>query len=236
MQDKDDQEMNSGVKIACAVLLVAIVTAAGVGLLVQHRKLDELRRAHASLEASKQILVADHAELVSANQKMEDTLRELRQLGLACAAERTAVEKERASWKAERARFEKERASWKAERTKFERERTAWKAERASVENERTALKAEAAAARAAQVRAEKESSALKASEKKLKASVKKLQQERDGLERELNEAMQRALGTDAPDRASVVIPVTPAPPPDKLTPEGRAVQEKEELKDLIGL
>ena len=70
MQDKDDQEMNSGVKIACAVLLVAIVTAAGVGLLVQHRKLDELRRAHASLEASKQILVADHAELVSANEKL----------------------------------------------------------------------------------------------------------------------------------------------------------------------
>ena len=80
MQDKDDQEMNSGVKIACAVLLVAIVTAAGVGLLVQHRKLDELRRAHASLEASKQILVADHAELVSAG-RVPPSVRPLKKSG-----------------------------------------------------------------------------------------------------------------------------------------------------------
>ena len=70
--------MNSGVKIACGVLLVAIVTAAGVGLLVQHRKLDELRRAHADLEASKRALVAGHAELVSANEKLAGELRTLR--------------------------------------------------------------------------------------------------------------------------------------------------------------
>ena len=114
--------MNSGVKIACAVLLVAIVTAAGVGLLVQHRKLDELRRAHADLDVSKQILVADHAELVSANEKLAGELRMLRDAVRARATERAAVDKERES---------------------LEKERTAW-------EQERERLKADAAAAQAA--------------------------------------------------------------------------------------
>ena len=40
---------NFGMKAVCAVLLVVIGVAAGVVLLAQHRKLDELWRAHADL-------------------------------------------------------------------------------------------------------------------------------------------------------------------------------------------
>ena len=60
-----EQEMNAGVKVVCAVLLVAVVTAAGVGLLVQHRKLDEQRRTRASLENANQQLVASREELIA---------------------------------------------------------------------------------------------------------------------------------------------------------------------------
>ena len=207
--------MNSGVKIACAVLLVAIVTAAGVGLLVQHRKYDELQRAHTSLEISNKMLVADHAELVSANEKLAGEIRTLRDAALVRATERAALEKERES-------FEKERVAW---------------------ERERERLKADVVLAQAAKTRAEKEASGLKASvkdltasEKKLRGELTKLRGERDkirkkceALEHELNEAMQPAVEEE-------LVPVAPASLPKKMTPEERAAHEKEELKDLTDL
>ena len=87
-----EQEMNAGVKVVCAVLLVAVVTAAGVGLLVQHRKLDEQRRARASLENANQQLVASREELVSANGKLADELRVLRDSVRKHAADWATVE------------------------------------------------------------------------------------------------------------------------------------------------
>ena len=242
MQDKDDQEVNSGVKIACAVLLVAIVTAAGVGLLVQHRKLDELRRAHASLEASKQMLVADHAELVSANEKLADEIRTLRDAVRARAAERAAGEKEREA-------IEQRRIACQKKLDEVVKERAAW-------EQERERLKADAAAAQVAKTHAEKEVFGLKASVKDLAASEKKLRDELgklrsecdklrkkcEALEHELNEAMQPAMeGKPPPTSVSAfdteeLVPVTPAPLPKSRTPEERAAHEKEELKDLTDL
>jgi len=202
--------MNPYVRIACAVMLFGIVTAAGVGLLVQHRKLDELRMAHAGLAGTNRKLAADHAELVSANGKLADELRALRDVGRACVAERATIEQERTAWK-----------------------------------NEREGLKAAAAAAGAAQARAEREVADLKAAVKDLTASVRKLREERDGLKRELCEAMEsvpdEVVPVHAPASASVSDaenappPITPAPP-DTRTPEERAAHEREELKDLIGL
>ena len=226
-----EQEMNAGVKVVCAVLLVAVVTAAGVGLLVQHRKLDEQRRARASLENTNQQLVASREELVSAIGKLADELRVLRD----------AVRTHAADWAA----AEKERASWKAERESLAGRAAAWKETLSALSNRVTE-------ARAAQARAEKESAGLKAAVKDLKASLKKIRAERDRLERELNEAMQPAQETEnsvpastpapAPVPAPVpaydddLVPVVPAPPPDKRTPEERAAHEKEELNDLMQL
>ena len=102
-KNKDNQEMNMGIKIVCAVLLVAIVVAAGVGLLVQHRKLDELRRTHAGLERANQKLVTDHEELVAANGKLADEFRSVRDMWRASTEEKASVEKDRRSWKADRA-------------------------------------------------------------------------------------------------------------------------------------
>ena len=108
-----EQEMNAGVKVVCAVLLVAVVTAAGVGLLVQHRKLDEQRRARASLENANQQLVASREELVSANGKLADELRVLRDSVRKHAADWATAEKERASWKSERESLAGRVAAWK---------------------------------------------------------------------------------------------------------------------------
>ena len=253
MQDKDDQEMNSGVKIACAVLLVAIVMAAGVGLLVQHRKLDELRRAHADLEISKQILVADHAELVSANEKLAGEIRTLRDAARARATERAAVEKEREA-------VEQRRIAWQAKLDEAVKARAAW-------EQERERLKADAAAAHVAKTRAEKEVFGLKASvkdlaasEKKLRGELNKVRSERDklrkeceALEHELNAAMQPALEEEQPPAQPAPVPTSPASAPTSVTeeelvpvtpaslqktrtPEEHAAHEKEELKDLTDL
>ena len=234
MQDQINQETNSGVKIACGLLLVAIVVAAGVGLLVQHRKLDELRHAHADLGTANQKLVADRKELVSANDRLTDELRTLREMARARAAERATVEKERISWQKELGAIKKERVAWGQERER---------------------LKADVGAAQAAQARAEKELVGLKAFVKDLRASEKKLRderdmlrKERDVLEHELNEAMRPAEGGNAqvvtpvpvpgvvPGADEVLVPVTPAPPLDNLTPEERVAHEKEELKDLTDL
>ena len=235
-----EQEMNAGVKVVCAVLLVAVVTAAGVGLLVQHRKLDEQRRARASLENANQQLVASREELVSANGKLADELRGLRD----------SVRKHAADW----ATAEKERASWKSERESLAGRVAAWKDTLSVLSNRVAEAAAEVTEARAAQARAEKEVAGLRASVKDLKASLKKIRAERDRLERELNEAMQPAEESDAPvpapapataptlapvsapDDNDNLVPVIPAPPLDKRTPEERKAHEKEELNDLMQL
>ena len=91
--------MNTGLKIVCAVLLVAVVTAAGVGLLVQHRELDKQKRARENLESVNEQLVANHGELASANDKLANELRALRDAGRVRAAGGAAAEKGRTAWK-----------------------------------------------------------------------------------------------------------------------------------------
>ena len=226
-----EQKMNAGVKVVCAVLLVAVVAAAGVGLLVQHRKLDELRRECARLEKVNEQLVTNRVMLVSANDKLADELRILRDAGRARAAEKAAAEKER----------------------------TAWTETLSVLSNRVAAAAAEATEARTAQARAEKVAARLNAQVKDLKdanakvrAEREKFRAERDRLERELNEAMQPAeeedasdsvptpVQTPAPDDDSAVddnlVPVKPAPALDKRTPEERKAHEKEELNALIDL
>lgn len=229
-----EQEMNAGVKVVCAVLLVAVVTAAGVGLLVQHRKLDEQRRARASLENANQQLAASREELVSANGKLADEIRVLREAARTHAAD----------W----ATAEKERAAWKAEREALAGRVAAWKDTLSALSNRVAEASAEVTEARAAQACAEKEAASLKASVKDLKAALKKIRADHDRLERELNEAMQPAQEADVPVSAPTpkptpvsaydadLVPVVPAPPLDKRTPEERKAHEKKELNDLMQL
>ncbi len=227
---ESEQKMNAGVKVVCAVLLVAVVTAAGVGLLVQNRKLDKLRFERASLENVNQQLATNRIALVSANEKLEDELRKLGEVGRARAAEWAAAEKERTALKAERA---------------------AWKAEKESLAGHVAKASAELKSARAAQARAEKEAARLKAQVKDLKdanakvrAEREKFRAERDRLERELSEAMQPAEEPANPpsgpapvassEEDSLSIPF--APPPDKRTPEEREAIRKKELDALDNL
>ena len=231
MEEEESQDTNVAAKVVCAVVLAAIVVAAGVGLLIQHRKLDELRKVRADLEKSNWQLSVGREELVSANGKLADELRQLREVGRARATDKATLERERAVWKAERESLSGRLASTEA------------------------GLKA----AREAKSRAEAEAAGLKASVKDMKATVKdmkavekklraerdKFRIERDRLEKELNEAMEPAMGTDdaqppatspAAETEDVAVPVPPAPDLNKLTPEERAAHEKKELNDLIGL
>ena len=231
MEEEESQDTNVAAKVVCAVVLAAIVVAAGVGLLIQHRKLDELRKVRADLEKSNWQLSVGREELVSANGKLADELRQLREVGRARATDKATLERERAVWKAERESLSGRLASTEA------------------------GLKA----AREAQSRAEAEVAGLKAAVKDMKANVKdmkavekklraerdKFRIERDRLEKELNEAMEPAMGTDdaqppatspAAETEDVAVPVPPAPDLNKLTPEERAAHEKKELNDLIGL
>ncbi len=231
MEEEESQDTNVAAKVVCAVVLAAIVVAAGVGLLIQHRKLDELRKARADLEKSNWQLSVGREELVSANGKLADELRQLREVGRARATDKATLERERA----------------------------AWKAERETLSGRLAAAEAGLKAAREAQSRAEAEVAGLKAAVKDMKATVKdmkavekklraerdKFRIERDRLEKELNEAMEPAMGADdAPPPATsptteteeVAVPVPPAPDLNKLTPEERAAHEKKELNDLIGL
>ena len=231
MEEEESQDTNVAAKVVCAVVLAAIVVAAGVGLLIQHRKLDELRKVRADLEKSNWQLSVGREELVSANGKLADELRQLREVGRARATDKATLERERA----------------------------AWKAERETLSGRLAAAEAGLKAAREAQSRAEAEVAGLKAAVKDMKATVKdmkavekklraerdKFRIERDRLEKELNEAMEPAMGADdAPPPATsptteteeVAVPVPPAPDLNKLTPEERAAHEKKELNDLIGL
>ena len=79
MEEEESQDTNVAAKVVCAVVLAAIVVAAGVGLLIQHRKLDELRKVRADLEKSNWQLSVGREELVSANGKLADELRQLRE-------------------------------------------------------------------------------------------------------------------------------------------------------------
>ena len=231
MEEEESQDTNVAAKVVCAVVLAAIVVAAGVGLLIQHRKLDELRKARADLEKSNWQLSVGREELVSANGKLADELRQLREVGRARATDKATLERERA----------------------------AWKAERETLSGRLAAAEAGLKAAREAQSRAEAEVAGLKAAVKDMKATVKdmkavekklraerdKFRIERDRLEKELNEAMEPAMGADdaqppatlpAAETEDVAVPVPPAPDLNKLTPEERAAHEKKELNDLIGL
>lgn len=228
---EEDQDKNVFAKVACGVVLAVIVTAAGVGLLVQHRKLDESRKARADLEKANSQLSVGREELVSANDKLAEELLQLRKVGRAHATDKAALERERAAWKTERETLSGRLASAEA------------------------SLKA----AREAQSRAETEVKSLKATVKKMTAAEKKLRAERDKirierdkirierdrLEHELNDAMEPAADADntpspAPllveEPEKVAVPVPPAPNLDKRTPEERAAHEKKELNDLIGL
>lgn len=231
MEEEESQDTNVAAKVVCAVVLAAIVVAAGVGLLIQHRKLDELRKVRADLEKSNWQLSVGREELVSANGKLAEELRQLREVGRARATDKATLERERA----------------------------AWKAERETLSGRLAAAESGLKAAREAQSRAEAEAAGLKASVKDMKATVKdmkavekklraerdKFRIERDRLEKELNEAMEPAMGTDdaqppatspAAETEDVAVPVPPAPDLNKLTPEERAAHEKKELNDLIGL
>ena len=94
--EEEIRDNNVVVKVVCAVVLAAIVVAAGVGLLIQHRRLDELRKARADLEKSNWQLSVGREELVSANGKLAEELRQLREVGRARATDKATLERERA--------------------------------------------------------------------------------------------------------------------------------------------
>ena len=231
MEEEESQDTNVAAKVVCAVVLAAIVVAAGVGLLIQHRKLDELRKVRADLEKSNWQLSVGREELVSANGKLADELRQLREVGRARATDKATLERERAAWKAERetlsGRLAAAESGLKAAREAKSRAEAEVAGLKAAVKDMKATVKD------------------MKAVEKKLRAERDKFRIERDRLEKELNEAMEPAMGTDdaqppatspAAETEDVAVPVPPAPDLNKLTPEERAAHEKKELNDLIGL
>lgn len=231
MEEEESHDTNVAAKVVCAVVLAAIVVAAGVGLLIQHRKLDELRKARADLEKSNWQLSVGREELVSANGKLADELRQLREVGRARATDKATLERERAAWKAERetlsGRLAAAESGLKAAREAKSRAEAEVAGLKAAVKDMKATVKD------------------MKAVEKKLRAERDKFRIERDRLEKELNEAMEPAMGADdaqppatspAAETEDVAVPVPPAPDLNKLTPEERAAHEKKELNDLIGL
>ena len=221
-----EQKMNAGVKIASAVLLVAVITAAGVGLLVQHRKLREQRQAREHLERTNQQLVASRDEHVSANKELAGELYKLRD--------------------AERARV----ANAKKAREALEGRAAAWTKERAAFSNRVARASADAKKARAAQSRAEKEVVRLKAQVKDLMDANKKLRAERENfrarcnnLERNPEEkkppetvSEEKKPPETVPEEKKPPVPevdvLPPVSPPDKRTPEA----QKQELDDLLNI
>ena len=229
MEEEESQDTNVAAKVVCAVVLAAIVVAAGVGLLIQHRRLDELRKARADLEKLNWQLSVGREELVSANGKLADELRQLREVGRARATDKATLERERAAWKAERETLSGRLA---AAESGLKAAREAKSRAEAEVANLKAAVKDMKATVKD-----------MKAVEKKIRAERDKFRIERDRLEKELNEAMEPAKETDdAPPPATLPaaeteeVAVPPAPDLNKLTPEERAAHEKKELNDLIGL
>lgn len=229
--EEEVRDSNVAAKVVCAVVLAAIVVAAGVGLLIQHRRLDELRKARADLEKLNWQLSVGREELVSANGKLADELRQLREVGRARATDKATLERERAAWKAERETLSGRLA---AAESGLKAAREAKSRAEAEVANLKAAVKDMKATVKD-----------MKAVEKKIRAERDKFRIERDRLEKELNEAMEPAKETDdapppatlpAAETEDVAVPVPPAPDLNKLTPEERAAHEKKELNDLIGL
>ena len=236
MEEEESQDTNVAAKVVCAVVLAAIVVAAGVGLLIQHRKLDELRKARADLEKSNWQLSVGREELVSANCKLADELRQLREVGRARATDKVALERERAAWKAERESLSGRLATAEVD---LKAAREAQSRAEAEVAGLKVAVKDMKAAVKDMQANVKD----MKAVEKKLRVERDKFRIERDRLEKELNEAMEPAMeADDAPPPATLPaaeteeVAVPPAPDLNKLTPEERAAHEKKELNDLIGL
>ena len=211
-----EQKMNVGLKSICAFSLV-VVTAAGVGLLVQHRKLREQRQALERLENVNQQLVASREERASANKELADELYKLRDTERARVA---AVKKERAAWTKERAAFSNRVVAASADAKKA-------RAAQGRAEKAMTELKAQV--------------KDLMAANKKLRAEREKFRAACGRLEKQLVEAKQPAPAPKAevPPSAPPVEPPSiqlSAPSPDTRKPEEREAHVKEELNDLLNL
>lgn len=203
-----EQKMNTGVKIASAVLLVAVVTAAGAGLLVQHRKLREQRQAREHLEHANQQLVASRDEHVSANKELAGELYKLRDAERARAAN---AKKERAAWTKERAALSNRVAAAFADVKKA-------RAAQGRAEKDVARLKAQV--------------KDLTAANKKLRAEREKFRTKCNSLERKPDV---KKPPTPQPTSPSVAPPsaVPPSvPSPGRRTPEA----QKQELDDLLNI
>ena len=231
---KSDQKMNTGMKIASAVLFVAVVTAAGVGLLVQHRKLREQRQTREHLERTNQQLVASRDEQVSANKELAGELYKLRD------AERMRV------------------ANAKKAREALEGRAAAWTKERAAFSNRVATASADVKRARDAQSQAEKAVAELKSQVKDLLDANKKLRAEREEFRARCN-SLERTSGKkppapppaekkppapqpeekkpSEPPPASPTVTPPPVMPPSGPLPEKRTPEEQQkELDDLLNI
>ena len=221
---KSDQKMNTGMKIASAVLFVAVVTAAGVGLLVQHRKLREQRQTREHLERTNQQLVASRDEQVSANKELAGELYKLRD------AERMRV------------------ANAKKAREALEGRAAAWTKERAAFSNRVATASDDVKRARDAQRQAEKAVAELKSQVKDLLDANKKLRAEREEFRARCN-SLERTSGKkppapqpeekkpSEPPPASPTVTPPPVMPPSGPLPEKRTPEEQQkELDDLLNI
>lgn len=210
---------NFGMKAVCAVLLVVIGVAAGVVLLAQHRKLDELWRARADLARANEALAGERGELMSANGKLADEIRKLREIGRTRTVERKVLEGERAAWAKERTALKGAADAARVAQSRAEKEVLALKRSVMDL----TALERK-----------------YRRDRDKMRVQRDKMRAERDRLERELNGAMESVPETEDRAEPSVsdadAVIVAPAPPPDTRTPAQRAAHGKEELRELIGL
>ena len=218
--------MNVGLKSICAFLLVVVVAAAGVGLLVQHRKLREQRQALERLENVNQQLVASREERASANKELADELYKLRDTERARVA---AVRKERAAWTRDRAAFSNRVVAASADVKKA-------RAAQGRAEKSVTELRAQV--------------KDLTAANKKLRAERENFRAACGRLEEKLAETKKPAPAPEAKQpvpapKAEVPPPAPPsetppiplsAPSPSTRKPEEREAHEKEELNDLLNI
>ncbi len=223
-----NSKIGSLVKVGVLFILVAAVTAASVGLLVQHRKLDELNRDRGKQNKGLEKIVAEHHAVKAANETLTENLKKLHDDLGKCENERDSI----------RGKVTQQFAN-----------------QVSSLKNDLAAAKTKCEAEAKARKRAEAEVKKLNKTVKALKQEMKKLRAERDELEQELNSAMQPAAGGEQP--AVPATPATPAPPQevqpppqdpddlilirqpppeDNLTPEEREARNKAEFDELIGL